>query len=97
MVGVPKSLMMSGKHGYACFAGFFSAPMTESVVHLENVKGVFDLYMDGKKILSCADHEMHSYVLPLDASLAGKRCGLSLVFTCDGGEISVGETYLTEA
>ena len=96
MAGVEKSLMMSGKHGYACFAGFFSAPEAKSVIHLENVKGIFDLYMDGQKILSCTDHEPHNYVLPLKDELAGKRCGLSLVFTCDGSEISVGETYLTE-
>ena len=60
------------------------------------MKGIFDLYMDGKKILACTDHEAHDYVLPLDETLAGKRCALSLVFTCDGSEISVGETYLTE-
>lgn len=96
MAGVPKSLMMSGKQGYACFAGFFSAPEVRSVIHLEKVKGIFDLYMDGKKILACTDHEAHDYVLPLDETLAGKRCALSLVFTCDGSEISVGETYLTE-
>ena len=66
------------------------------MIHLENVKGIFDLYMDGKKILSSEDHDAHTYVLPLDDSLAGRRCALSLVFTCDGSEISVGETYLTE-
>lgn len=96
MAGVPKSLMMSGKRGYACFAGFFSAPAVKSGIHLENVRGVFDLYMDGEKVLSCADHKMHSYMLPIPSECAGKRCALSLVFTCDGGEISVGETYLTE-
>ncbi len=95
MAGVEKSLMMSGKHGYACFAGFFSAPEGKSVVHLENIRGVFELYLDGRKIIASADHEMHTYVLPLDESLAGRRCALSLVFTCDGSEISVGETYLT--
>ncbi|MBQ2955973.1 MAG: hypothetical protein IJE08_05880 [Clostridia bacterium] len=97
MAGVEKSLMMSGKHGYACFAGFFSAPDAPSEIHLENVRGIFDLYMDGEKILSCADHELHSYVLPINPSLSGKRCALSLVFTCDGGEVCVGETYLTDA
>jgi len=97
MAGVEKSLMMSGKHGYACFAGFFCAPEVKSEIHLENVRGLFDLYMDGRKILSCTDHEMHSYVLPVSSESAGKRCALSLVFTCDGSEISVGETYLTEA
>lgn len=96
MAGVDKSLMMSGKHGYACFAGFFSAPDAPCKLHLEKVRGLFDLYLDGEKILSCADHEEHSYVLPLQQRLLGKRCGLSLVFTCDGGEVSVGETYLTE-
>ncbi len=97
MAGVEKSLMMSGKHGYACFAGFFSAPEQPSVIHLENVKGIFDLYLNGEKLLSCADREMHTYELPIAPEMAGKRCGLSLVFTCDGGEICVGETYLTGA
>ena len=40
---------------------------------------------------------MHTYELPIAPEMAGKRCGLSLVFTCDGGEICVGETYLTGA
>ncbi len=96
MAGVEKSLMMSGKQGYACFAGFFSAPQSPCSVHLKNVKGIFDLYINGAKILSCSDHEAHSYVLPVEKELLGKRCGLSLVFTCDGGEVCIGDTYLTD-
>lgn len=38
-----------------------------------------------------------SDVLPLDKSLSGKRCALSLVFICDGSGITVGGTYPTEA
>jgi len=94
MAGVEKSLMMSGKHGYACFAGFFSAPESECEIHLENVRGVFDLYLDGQKLLSCGDHELHTYIIPISGELLGRRCGLSLVFACDGGEVSVGETYI---
>ncbi len=96
MAGVEKSLMMSGKHGYACFAGFFSAPEKNCEVHLENVQGIFDLYMNGEKVLSCSDHQKHSYVLPVTEEMLGRRCALSLVFACDGSEVCVGETYLTE-
>ena len=95
MAGVEKSLMMSGKHGYACFAGFFNTPETGGRIHLENVRGLFDLYLNGEKILECRDHEKHDYILPVGESMRGKRCALSLVFTCDGGEVCVGETYLT--
>ena len=47
--------------------------------------------------LSCGDHEKRSYILPVQADRLGKRCALSLVFTCDGSEICVGETYIVDA
>jgi len=96
MAGVGKSLMMSGKQGYACFAGFFTAPQEGGRIHLERVKGIFDLYINGEKLLECRDHEAHDYVLPVREAMRGGRCALSLVFTCDGSEICVGETYLTD-
>lgn len=95
MAGVPKSLMMSGKHGYACFAGMFTAPQQGSVIHMEQVTGKFDLYLSGERVLSSADGESHNYILPLPESLQGKRVGISMVFACTGNEVAVGNIYLT--
>lgn len=95
MAGVPKNLMMSGKHGYACFAGMFTAPQKASVIHLEQVAGRFDLYLSGERVLSSVDEEAHNYILPLPELLRGKRVGISMVFACTGNEVAVGNIYLT--
>lgn len=95
MAGVSQSLMMSGKHGFACFSGEFTAPEAPCVLHLTGIAGHFDLYLNGEKLLSSADEDIHSYHLPLPDALFGKRGKLSLVFTCTGGIVRVGEIYLT--
>lgn len=95
MAGVPKSLMMSGKQGYACFAGMFTAPEEACEIHLNNVAGWFDLYLSGEKILSSEDEAPHDYIVPMPDKQLGKRTGLSLVFRCTGGTVSVGDTYIT--
>lgn len=51
---------------------FFSAPETPCEIHLEDVKGIFDLYLDGEKVLSCGDHEKHPYVLQVQADRLSK-------------------------
>lgn len=94
-VGVSENLMMSGAHGYASLAGSFDAPTVPAVIHLTQLAGRFDLYMCGQKVLSSADEALHSYELPVPAPLRGQRVQLSLVFTCTGEMVCVGDIYLT--
>ncbi len=94
MAGVPKSLMMSGKQGYACFAGMFTAPDEPGEIHLKNVAGNFDLYLAGAKILSSGDELPHDYTVEIPEHQRGKRLGVSLVFRCTGGMVRVGDTYV---
>ena len=94
MVGVPESLMMRGQRGYASVCGSFDAPKVPAVIHLENIAGRFELYLCGERVLISADEAPHSYKVPVPARLRGLNAELTMVFTCTGGAVQVGEVYV---
>lgn len=95
MAGSEKSEMMSSKLGYASFSGNFTAPDKECEINITETSGIFDLYLNGEKILISEDDKPRSYKTEIPKKHLNRRCGLTFVFKCCGKDIKIGDVYIT--
>ena len=98
-VGGGRSLMLSGKRGYASVTGKITVPRgaggTLTAV-LERVVGSFDLYLNRDLVFSAPERENRGFRIPLRDASPGEEAILALVFRLDGGDCGVyGQAYLT--
>ena len=98
-VGGGKSLMLSGKRGYASVTGQITVPEGGSgtlTVVLERVVGAFDLYLDRDLVFSAPERADRGFRIPLKDVKPGTGATLAIVFRLDGGDCGFyGGAYLT--
>ena len=97
MIGVPKSLMMSGKNGYCAISNIISItkdmPATKTLV-IEKITGNFDVYLNEDKIYSSNTFYSGNVVIPIN-DFGNKINIVSLVFKLNGEECGIaGNIYV---
>ncbi len=88
-----KSLMMSGKTGFATVAGVFviaeENPNDTVVVNVERIKGNVDVYIDGELIYASEGYEQTGISCRYRLKQKGRASSLAFVFKLGGEECGI--------
>lgn len=94
MVGTERSDMLSFRQGWATVCGMFPAPGVPVRLHLDQMQGTFELWLEGRMLDQFSCETARDLVVDLPDGLSG-MCSLTLLFRCAGSVVRLGEIYLT--
>lgn len=99
MINVPKSLMMSGKKGFAVVSNAIDIPNNPDksvLLIIEKIKGDFQVYYGKNKIYDSNGFYFGDVKIPIDGGLITEKQSVGIVFELNGSDVEIAGNIYAE-